>query len=63
MSKLLTWDSLKTRKILEKGKISKVIATFYPPYKQEADNICNYVENFGHSVKAADNAKLLYAYC
>jgi hypothetical protein len=34
-----------SRKLLEKGKISKVIVTPHPPYKQEANNICNYVEN------------------
>ena len=52
-----------SRKLLEKGKISKVIVTPHPPYKQEANNICNYLENFGHSVKVVDNAKLLYTYC
>jgi len=50
-----------SRKLLEKGKISKIVATTHPPFKQEANKIRRYLEGFGYEVKVADGAQILCA--
>ena len=50
------------KKLLNNGRISKIVATPHPPFKQEAKKIDRYLKAFGYKTKVADDAKFLYAF-
>lgn len=56
-------DVLKgSRELLTKRRISKIVTTPHPPYKQEANKIARYLESFGYKIKIVEDARILHAY-